>query len=95
MGIVEALQKVDLGNSPPCCCNQVRPQLVFSGVVTVSNPVSIHLKEFDGWEVRGLHLVVHMELGAEGGPLGVELVGAGVGDVTPLGRQLVQHQDDG
>lgn len=43
-GIVEALQKVDLGNSAPRRCNRVRPQLVLGGVVTVSDPVSIHLK---------------------------------------------------
>ena len=29
-----------------------------------------------------------MELGTEGGPLGVELIGAGVGDVNPLGGSL-------
>ena len=30
-----------------------------------------------------MYLVVHMELGVEGGPLGVDLVSAEVGDVTP------------
>ena len=29
-----------------------------------------------------MQLVVHMELGAEGGPLGVEFIGAGIGNVT-------------
>ena len=63
--VVKALQKVDLGDSPPRRCNRVRPESVFFGVVTVSGPVSIHLKEFDVCELRGLQLVVHMELGAE------------------------------
>ena len=79
---------VDLGNSPPRRCNRVRPESVFFGVVTVSDPVSIHLKKLNIWELRGLQLVVHMELGAEGRPLGVEFVGAGVGDVTSADGSL-------
>ena len=54
---------MDLDDSTPRRCNQVRPESVFGGVVTVMHPVSIHLKEFNGRNVRGLHLVVHMELG--------------------------------
>ena len=63
--VVEAFQKVDLGDSASRRCNQFSPDIAFSGVVSVTDLVSIYLKKFDGWELRGLQLVVHMELGAE------------------------------
>ena len=43
----------------------------------MTNPVSIHLKDFDGREQIVLQAVVHLEVGAECDPLGVERVGAG------------------
>ena len=52
----------------------------------MTNPVSIHLKEFDGWRVRVLKLVVHLEVGAEGCPLLVEVCCARIGNVTPSDR---------
>ena len=43
--IVAALQKVGFGNSTPHRCNRIRPEELGSiGVVTVTDPVSIHLK---------------------------------------------------
>ena len=56
------------------------------GVVSVTNPVSIHLKEFDGWCLRVWKPVVNLEVGAEGCPLLVEVVGARVGNMTPSDR---------
>ena len=55
-----------LGDSTPQCCNQVCPDTRLLGVVSVTNPVSIHLKEFDGRCVRVWKPVVHLEVGAEG-----------------------------
>ena len=78
----EAFQEVDLCDSAPRRCNRVRPDTASCRVVSVTDPVSIHLKEFDLRETRGLQLVVHMERGAEVSPLVVEGAGAGIGDVS-------------
>ena len=72
-----------LCDSTPRRCNRVYPDTRLLGVVSVTNPVSIHLKEFDGRCVRFLKPVVHLEVGAEGCPLLVESVGTRVGNVTP------------
>ena len=54
----------------------------------MTNPVSKHLKEFDGWRSRVSKFVVHMEVGAEGCPLLVEVCGARIGNVAPSDRCL-------
>ena len=66
-----------LGNSSPRCCNRVHPDTRLFGVVSIVNPVSIHLKDFDVREIIILQAVVDLEVGAEVGPLVVE--GAGTG----------------
>ena len=78
----EAFQKVDLGNSAPRRCNRVSPDAVLLGVMTVTDPVSIHLKDFNDRKSRGLQAVVDLQVGAVGHPLGVEGGCAGGGDVT-------------
>ena len=72
-----------LGDSTPRRCNRVCPDTRLLGVVSVTNPVSIHLKELDGWCVRLLKPVVHMEVGAEGCPLLAEVAGVRIGKVIP------------
>ena len=52
------------------------------GVVSVTNPVSIHLKQFNYWSVRVWKPLVDLEVGVEGGPLLVEVGGTSVGNVT-------------
>ena len=49
----------------------------------MTNPVSIHLKELDGWCVRFLKPVVHLEVGVEGCLLFVEVAFARIVNVTP------------
>ena len=44
--------------------------------------VAIHLKDIDRIEVQVLNQVVEMQVGAEGGPLGVEGDGPAFGDVA-------------
>ena len=46
--------------------------------MTVTKPVDVHLKDIDIWEVR----VFKLQVGTEGGPLGVEGDGPDVGDVA-------------
>ena len=75
-----------LGASTPRRCNRVCPDTRLPGVVSVTNPVSIHLKEFDGCCVRVLKPVVHLEVGAEGCPLLVEVAGVRIGNATPFDR---------
>ena len=71
-----------LGDSSPRRCNRVRPDTGLLGVVSVTNPVSVHLKQFDHRRVRVLKPVVDLEVGAEGSPLFVEVGGTSVGNVT-------------
>ena len=58
-----------LRNSAPHCYNQVRLDTRLFGVVSVTNSVSMYLKDFVCWCVRVLKPVVELEVGAEGGPL--------------------------
>ena len=44
----------------------------------MTKPVDVHLKDIDIWEVR----VFKLQVGTEGGPLGVEGDGPDVGDVA-------------
>ena len=74
---MEAFQKVGLCNSSPRRCNRVRPDTIKARVVSVTDPVSIHLKDLDGWESMVVQLVVDLQVGAERGPLGVESRGSG------------------
>ena len=46
------------------------------------DPVSVHLKDLDSGEIRVLEQVVHLEVGAEGGPLAIQGNSVAVGDVT-------------
>ena len=39
----------------------------------MTDPVAVHLKDFDGGKVRVAEGVVHLETGAEGSPLAIEL----------------------
>ena len=59
--ITAALQKVGIGNSTPCRCNRVRlEELGSGGVVTVMDPVSIHLKDIDRGEDLVLKQVIKL-----------------------------------
>ena len=58
-----------LGNNSPRRCNRVHPDTILFRVVSVTDPVSIHLKDFDGRERIVLQVVVDLEVGAEGDPL--------------------------
>ena len=65
--------------------NQVRPEKRGSGgESTVTDLVSVHLKDLDSGEIRFLKKVVQMEDGAEGGPLTIEGYCMEVGDMTAL-----------
>ena len=69
-GVAAAFQKVCLGNSAPRLYNRFRLALVGSGrVVTVTNPVDVHLKDIDRGEVWFFKMVDDLLVGAEGGPL--------------------------
>ena len=48
------------------------------------NPVAVHLKDIDRGEVRVLKKVVELQVGAEGGPLGVEGDDLDIGDVAVM-----------
>ena len=72
-----------LNDIMPRHCNQVRPEeLESGGVVTVTDPVSIHLKYLDRGQVLVLKQMFDLQVGAEGGPLGKEVDGPAVGDVA-------------
>ena len=48
----------------------------------MTNPVAVHLKDVDIGQVRVFKHVVELQVGAEGGPLGVEGNGLAVGYVA-------------
>ena len=52
----------------------------------MTNPVSIHLKEIDGWCVRVWKPVVDLEVGTGGYPSLGEVAGARVGNLIPSDR---------
>ena len=53
-----------LDNSLPRCCNQVHLDTRLFGVVSVANPVSIHLGDFDGGDFMILKHVVDLHISA-------------------------------
>ena len=81
LGVTEAFQKVGLGDSAPYRCKQVRlKSVVLRVVVTLMNLVAIHLKDVKRGEVRVFKNVVELQVGVEGGPLGVAGDGPAVED---------------
>ena len=48
----------------------------------MTNPVAVHLKDLDRGDVWVFNQVVELQVGAEGGLLGVEGGGTAVGDVA-------------
>ena len=58
-----------LGNSSPRCCNRVHPDTRLFGVVSIVNPVSIHLKDFDCRDFMVLKHMVDLHISAEGDQL--------------------------
>ena len=74
-GVTTAFQKLGLGDSISRRCNRVCLESVeLGGVVTVTNPMAIQLKDTDIWKVWVVKQVVNLQVGAEDGPLGVEMV---------------------
>ena len=68
--IAVALQKVGLGDSNPLSRNRVPPEDIgYGGVVTVTDPVSIQLKDIYRGEYLILKQVVELQVGAEVSPL--------------------------
>ena len=60
-----SIQKVSLYKSVPHRCKQVSPDIILPRVVSVRDPVPIHLKDFDGWDLIVLKPVVEVEIGTE------------------------------
>ena len=56
---------MDLGNSAPHCCNQILPDTILFRVASMTNLVSIHLKDFDGRDSRVLKPMVDLHVGVE------------------------------
>ena len=47
-GVVVTFQKLGIDDSIPRCCNQVRLDSVgLGGVLTITNPVAVHLKNIE------------------------------------------------
>ena len=56
-------------NSAPCQRNRFRPETTSLGVATVMDPVAIHLKAIDEWELKVNKEVIDANIGAEGTPI--------------------------
>ena len=61
-----AFQEICLGNS---VLHRVCPDTILLGVVSVTDPVVIHLKDIDGWDTTVLNPVVKAEVRVEGNQL--------------------------
>ena len=64
-----AFQEICLGNSMLHHSKRVCPDTIFLGVVSVTDPVVIHLKDIDGWDTTVLNPVVKAEVRVEGNQL--------------------------
>ena len=74
-----------LGKSSPYQCNRVYPDTIFVGLVSVTDPMSIHLNDSDGRDSMVLKPVVDLEVGAEVYILVVEGRCASIGNMTISG----------
>ena len=64
-GVTKAFLKVGLGDSAPRHCKQVRLEsVVLGGVVTVTIPVAVRLKDINRGNVRVFKKVVELQVGA-------------------------------
>ena len=64
-----AFQDVSFGNSTACHSNQLYLYSSLSRVVSVTDPVSIYLEDFDTRDIIVLKPVIDVEVRAEGNPL--------------------------
>ena len=71
-----------LGDSTPRRCNRFSPKELGSrGVVIVTDLVSIHLNDLDRGENLVLKQMINLQVGVEGGPIGVESDSPTIGNV--------------
>ena len=85
-GVAAAFQKVGIGDITPRHCNRVRLESFWSGgVVTVTNPVAVHLEDIKRGGLRVFKQVVELQVGTGRGPLGVK------GDSPVLGDIAATH----
>ena len=61
-GVGTAFQNIGRGNNAPCWRNRVQTYTNFLGIVTVTDPVAIHLKYIDQQEVKVIEEVVDAEI---------------------------------
>ena len=81
-GIRASIQDVDCGNSSQRRRQQVHSDLIELRPVSVTDPVTIHLKDLCHWEVRIIEPMLDLHRGAELSKLVVQEGGVVVGNVT-------------
>ena len=81
-GIGASIQEMDRGNSSPRRRHRVRSDLRELRPVSVTDPVTIHLKDLCHWEGRIIEPMLHLHHGAELSELVVEEGGAVVGNIA-------------
>ena len=70
-----SIQEVGLRNSLPRFANRARLDARELGVHSVMDSVTVYLKNFDGGKVLVSKGVVYLEVGTEGSPFEVEVLG--------------------
>ena len=74
----------DCGDSAPCQRNCVRPDTYFLEVATMKEPVAIHLKGINQWEVKFIQEVINANIGAEVTPIIILSNYPLIGDISIL-----------
>ena len=74
----------DCGDSAPCQRNHVRLDTYFLEVATMKDPVSIHLKGKNQWEVKVIQEVINANIGAEVTPIIILSNYPLIGDISIL-----------
>ena len=83
-----AFQKIGRGDSAICRRNHVQPDTGFLGVVTMKDPVDIHLKDINQWEVKFIEEVINANNGAEVTPIVILRNCPLIGDISISERRL-------
>ena len=81
-GIKESIQEVDCDNSSPRRRHQIRSDLRELRPVSMTDPVTIHLKDLCHWEGRIIEPMLDLHCGAEFSKLVVEEGGAVVSNIA-------------
>ena len=72
-------------DSASCQRNHVQTDTDFLGLATIRDPVAVHLKYINQWEVKIIQEVINANIGAEVTPIVIPINCPLIGDISILG----------